>query len=272
MINNKFIIISSNILSNPELSDVDKLTWGILSSLCNDKGYCWASNAYIANALGKSTRTIIRSIQKLRQMNIIKYQIKKTDMNEDKRYIWVDFNLNTPEMSPPKEKNERKTSIGSDTSVTRDKNVMGGGDTSVMGGGDKNVTLIDNIYNNKNNTLTSITKKTPTPEYFNFSSMVGFEEIDQIRITSDQYNKLTSTHGIQAVHAVLLDFDAYLTNNPRKYKNHYKALGAWLRRDNNKATTNTSSGGKKYMSNTEHNRAVLAELNGEYTPPVGVFG
>lgn len=264
MINNKFIIISSNILSNPELSDVDKLTWGILSSLCNDKGYCWASNAYIANALGKSTRTIIRSIQKLRQMNIIKYQIKKTDMNEDKRYIWVDFNLNTPEMSPPKAKNEPRASVDSVTGVTGVKNVMGGGV--------KNVTLIDNIYNNKNNTLTSITKKTPAPEYFNFSTMVGFEEIDQIRITEDQYNKLTSTHGIQAVHAVLLDFDAYLTNNPRKYKNHYKALGAWLRRDTKTSTPNKSTGGKKYMSNTEHNRAVLAELNGEYAPPVGVFG
>jgi len=272
MINNKFIIISSNILSNPELSDVDKLTWGILSSLCNDKGYCWASNAYIANALGKSTRTIIRSIQKLRQMNIIKYEIKKTDINEDKRYIWVDFNMNTREMSPPKAKNEPKTSIGSDKNVTGDKNVMGGGDKNVMGGGDTSVTRIDKIYNIKNNTLKSITKKTPTPEYFNFSTMVGFEEIDQIRITEDQYSKLTSAHGIQAVHAVLLDFDAYLANNPRKYKNHYKALGAWLRRDNNKTTTNTSNGGKKYMSNTEHNRAVLAELNGEYTPPVGVFG
>lgn len=128
------------------------------------------------------------------------------------------------------------------------------------------------IYNIKNNTLKSITKKTPTPDYFNFSTMVGFEEIDQIRITEDQYSRLTSTHGIQAVHAVLLDFDAYLTNNPRKYKNHYKALGAWLRRDNNKKTPNASNGPKKYMSNTEHNRAVLAELNGEYAAPVGVFG
>lgn len=71
-----FSVIPTEIIINKELSSTNKLLYAIISSLTNEKGYCWASNKYLGEMLDISERQIIKNIIKLEKENLIKIDIK----------------------------------------------------------------------------------------------------------------------------------------------------------------------------------------------------
>lgn len=71
-----FSVIPTEIIINKEISSTEKLLYAVISSLTNEKGYCWASNQYLGDLIGISERHASRSINKLLQEQLIEVDIK----------------------------------------------------------------------------------------------------------------------------------------------------------------------------------------------------
>lgn len=73
-----YAIIPANVRYDDDLSANAKLLYGEITCLCNQKGCCWATNAYFAKLYNVSKVTVSRWITQLK----------------DKGYIYVDFRTN----------------------------------------------------------------------------------------------------------------------------------------------------------------------------------
>lgn len=72
-----------------------KLLYGEISALCNEKGYCWASNKYFAERYNVSTTSISMWIKCLVDNGFIKSQVVRAE-NGFIRKIAIKENLKTP--------------------------------------------------------------------------------------------------------------------------------------------------------------------------------
>ena len=66
-----YAVIPADVRYNPNLPDGAKLLFGEITCLCNEKGYCWASNSYFAELYQKSADTISRWIACLKKEGFI---------------------------------------------------------------------------------------------------------------------------------------------------------------------------------------------------------
>ena len=110
-----YAVIPATVRYDSDLSSTAKLLYAEITALCNEKGYCWATNAYFSELYSISDRQVQRILKQLCDKHYIKIIIEK----KTKRKIFI---LDTP-----------------------DKNVIGG-TTKMSWGNDKNVT-----HNNSNN-------------------------------------------------------------------------------------------------------------------------
>ena len=62
---NYYAIIPANIRYDDELTPNAKLLYGEITALCNEKGYCWASNSYFAELYNVSVVSISKWINQL---------------------------------------------------------------------------------------------------------------------------------------------------------------------------------------------------------------
>ena len=76
-----FAVIPANVRYDDDLSANAKLLYGEITALCNEKGYCWASNDYFSRLYGKSKYTVSRWISSLIQKGYIQSEISKEDGN-----------------------------------------------------------------------------------------------------------------------------------------------------------------------------------------------
>lgn len=107
-----FAIIPANVRYDDELSANAKLLYGEITALCNEKGYCWASNDYFSQLYGKSRITVSRWISELIQKGYINSEISKEDGNMrmltpllSKTIIPIIKNDNTPIIKNDKQNN-----------------------------------------------------------------------------------------------------------------------------------------------------------------------
>lgn len=77
----------NTVLFDKKITATSKLVFVLISSLCAEKGYCWANNKYIGSQLSLSERQISRSIKQLE-----KYIQIDNPFNE-KRQICLDKNV-----------------------------------------------------------------------------------------------------------------------------------------------------------------------------------
>jgi hypothetical protein len=66
----------------------------ILSSLCADKGYCWATNEYLSNLFDETDVNISRKINKLEEKGYISIQYEKQGCKVTKRIITINKFVN----------------------------------------------------------------------------------------------------------------------------------------------------------------------------------
>ena len=86
----KFIIIESQILLNFNLTPTEKLIYGFITVLCNNKnGGCYANNKYLSRITGLKTRQLQYCLKNLKKYNYITITIS----NNNKRLIVPTINV-----------------------------------------------------------------------------------------------------------------------------------------------------------------------------------
>lgn len=103
-----YAIIPANVRYDKELKDKAKLLYGEITALCNERGYCWATNNYFAELYGVSKETISRLVSNLANKGYIRVEIiyEGKQIVERRLYITpdvviqksipVDEKINTP--------------------------------------------------------------------------------------------------------------------------------------------------------------------------------
>lgn len=107
------------ILGDNSLSPYARILYGLISSLSNVKGYCWASNKYLADFLGVSKTSVSLWIKSLKEAGyiIVELDYKDDSKEVDMRKIWTikpelrsnnPTNNNTPSNSDKEDKPEKE--------------------------------------------------------------------------------------------------------------------------------------------------------------------
>ena len=97
-----FAVIPASVRYDKNLKPLAKLLYGEITALCNEKGYCWASNGYFAELYEVSNDTISRAIKQLEECGHIKCVYDKTQQNNDKRRIFIEYPQNCGTVSAEK--------------------------------------------------------------------------------------------------------------------------------------------------------------------------
>lgn len=101
-----FIAVPRIILNDQTCSQTDKLVYGVINSLSNNKEYCYASNSYFANMLSVKEKTISNSINNLKRKKYIDVKF----VNRQRR-IYLNETIVSKENSKVLEKNEDKNIV-----------------------------------------------------------------------------------------------------------------------------------------------------------------
>lgn len=143
-----YAIIPANVRYDKDLAPNAKLLYGEITALCNEKGYCWASNKYFAELYGVSVLSVKRWVNSLVTKGYVYRTLtyKPNSKEVDKRILSIDSGIKIDTTSvqkcyDPSIKNDTSSSIKNDT----DNN------TSI-----NNTFNNTNIYKEKNNKKESV--------------------------------------------------------------------------------------------------------------------
>lgn len=78
-----YAIIPNKVLNDKNISALARVLYCNISSLCAQRGYCWATNKYFADLLGVSLRTIIRLMLEIEPF------LKIENSGNSQRIIWA---------------------------------------------------------------------------------------------------------------------------------------------------------------------------------------
>lgn len=84
-----YAIIPANVRYDERLTANAKLLYGEITALCNDKGYCWATNEYFANLYKVSKVSISGWIKNLADCGYIHIQLDNSNKENLKRYLSI---------------------------------------------------------------------------------------------------------------------------------------------------------------------------------------
>ena len=86
-----YAIIPANVRYDKDIPANAKLLYGEITALCNEKGYCWASNSYFSDLYGVSKVTVSRWIKALSDKGYIstKIEFKENSKEVLRRYITI---------------------------------------------------------------------------------------------------------------------------------------------------------------------------------------
>ena len=103
---NYYAIIPAFVRYDQNITANAKLLYGEITALCNEKGYCFATNKYFAKLYGVSIVSISKWINQLKEHDYIKVQmIYKKDTNEiDQRKLFLNTSTIKNIKYPIKEK------------------------------------------------------------------------------------------------------------------------------------------------------------------------
>ncbi len=107
-----YAVIPAEVRYDQDLKPNAKLLYGELTALCNQSGYCWATNEYFADLYGLSVSTISRLITQLEQRGYIRTEMAATATGSERRIYAGAFVVQTrgscqKEQDPLDEKSKR---------------------------------------------------------------------------------------------------------------------------------------------------------------------
>ena len=86
-----YLTITARVYDDPDLSDSSKLFYGLISSLTNERGYCYGSDLYLSERSGKASRTVRRLISELEAKDhvIVETEPRTDGSGGSNRRIWL---------------------------------------------------------------------------------------------------------------------------------------------------------------------------------------
>ena len=104
-----YSVIPARVRDDHTLRPNAKLLYGELSALAQAEGYCWASNAYLAEQLGVAPKTVEGLLRQLKDRGHIRLEVERSEETNEvlRRKIWI---CGPPGSSvPPPLKNEGRS-------------------------------------------------------------------------------------------------------------------------------------------------------------------
>lgn len=88
---NYYAIIPANIRYDSELTPNAKLLYGEITALCNEKGYCWASNSYFSELYGVSKVSVSKWINQLVEKGYVSSEMQYKEGTKEifNRYLRI---------------------------------------------------------------------------------------------------------------------------------------------------------------------------------------
>lgn len=95
-----FAVIPANVRYDERLRPNEKLLYGEITALCNEKGYCWASNHYFAHLYGVTPQAVSKWVLNLQKTGYISisYEYKPNTKEINTRIIQL-VSINVDEVS-----------------------------------------------------------------------------------------------------------------------------------------------------------------------------
>lgn len=196
-----FAIIPANVRYDDDLSANAKLLYGEITALCNEKGYCWASNDYFSQLYSKSRITVSRWISSLIQKGYIKSEISKEDGN---------LRMLTPLLT--------KTIIP----------IIKNDNTPIIKNDKQNNTLLNNTVNSNsyiessNSNREEYKKNKGKPH----TPKKAYGKYRNVLLSDDEYKLLVERYGNPE--KLIERLDRYKEKSGKKYNSDYIAITDWV--------------------------------------------
>lgn len=155
-----YAIIPANVRYDKDLPANAKLLYGEITALCNEKGYCWATNDYFASLYDVSRKSVSRWINALVSKGYISSDLVYKENSKEILHRYLRIAQNSEDM----EKNVHP--YGQKSSEPMDKNVLNPMDKKVK----ENNT---NNNNTINNTIKKERKKKEDKKTTNYDSIIN---------------------------------------------------------------------------------------------------
>ena len=84
-----YAIIPANVRYDQKLTANAKLMYGEITALCNERGYCWATNLYFAELYGVSKQAISRWINSLKEQGYVSIEYERKGKEIVKRMVSI---------------------------------------------------------------------------------------------------------------------------------------------------------------------------------------
>lgn len=193
-----YAIIPANVRYDKDLAPNAKLLYGEITALCNEKGYCWASNQYFADLYRSSISAVQKWVSSL---------VKKGYINLELVY-----------KEGTKQVLHRKLYItpGVDIYTTSHKNLYDPGVKNYVTPGVnicvENNKDINNTFNNKKDVYTRKHK---------------YGEYQHVLLTEKEHTHLVELYGSSLDEHIKI-LDEYIETSGKSYKNHSLVLQKWV--------------------------------------------
>ena len=229
-----YAIIPAEVRYDEELPPNAKLLYGEITSLCNEKGYCWATNQYFADLYKVSKITVSRWISTLNKKGYIAVETLYKEGTKEiiGRHLYI---VNTP----------------INKNVNRYiQNDLEGINDIVNTPINKNVKDNNKVINTKINNKLEVSKH-------------KYGEFKHVLLTDKEHTHLLDLYGDSLDEHIKI-LDEYIETSGKKYKNHSLVIQKWVhdewtKRNKDKPITLDS---KFYAEqNTKTDKEVQDEFN-----------
>ena len=195
-----YAIIPAEVRYDEDLPPNAKLLYGEITSLCNEKGYCWASNQYFADLYKVSKITVSRWISTLNKKGYITIETLYKEGTKEfiGRHLYI---TNTPI-----NKNVNRYIQNDLEGVNKIVN------TPINKNAKDNNKDINNTFNNKKDVYTRKHK---------------YGEYQHVLLTDKEHTHLVELYGSSLDEHIKI-LDEYIETSGKSYKNHSLVLQKWV--------------------------------------------